>query len=327
MEVRTLAFLALAVMASAQSWTPQKSGTTASLRGIAAVSDKIGWASGTGGTYLLTVDGGATWTAGQVPGAEELDFRDVHALDAQTAWLLSAGPGEKSRIYHTIDGGRSWTLQFTNPDAAGFFDAIAFWDARRGMVLGDPIAGHFAYFVTDDGGDRWRRTPSPAAFPNEGAFAASGTCLIVAGRRDAWFATGGARIFHSSDSGATWSATQTPIRHDSPRAGFSRWRCAIRGAASRSGAITRSLARTSTMSQLRATADGPGRNPDSGRQASGQPLRTCLRCGFGSRWAHRDRTFRGTAERRGSRSTRRLTMRWLSLGRRSDGAIARFASR
>jgi photosystem II stability/assembly factor-like uncharacterized protein len=219
-EVRTLAFLAVAVMAPAQSWTPQKSGTTASLRGLAAVSDKIGWASGTGGTYLLTVDGGATWTAKQVPGAEALDFRDVHALDAETAWLLSAGPGEKSRIYHTIDGGRSWTLQFTNPDAAGFFDAIAFWDARRGMVLGDPIAGHFAFFVTDDGGDHWRRSPSPAAFPNEGAFAASGTCLIITGRRDAWFATGGARIFHSSDGGATWNATQAPIRHDSPSAGI-----------------------------------------------------------------------------------------------------------
>src|SRR2546421_312055 len=67
-EVRMLAFLAVAVMARAQSWTPQKSGTTASLRGIAAVSDKIGWASGTGGTFLLTTNGGITWTAAQVPG-------------------------------------------------------------------------------------------------------------------------------------------------------------------------------------------------------------------------------------------------------------------
>ena len=220
MEVRTPVLLALAVTAAAQSWTPQKSGTTASLRGIAAVTDKIAWASGTGGTYLLTVDGGATWTAAQVPGAQELDFRDIHAVDERTAWLLSIGPGEKSRIYRTEDGGRSWKLQFTNPDAGGFFDAIAFWDAKRGIVLGDPIAGHFAVFLTDDGGEHWRRTPSPAAFPQEGAFAASGTCLIVAGRRDAWFASGGARVFHSPDGGATWTAAQTPIRHDSANAGI-----------------------------------------------------------------------------------------------------------
>src|SRR5207237_6799067 len=109
------------------------SGTTASLRGIAAVTDKIGWASGTAGTFLLTTDGGATWTAAQVPGAEALDFRDVHALDARTAWLLSAGPGEKSRIYRTTDGGKSWALHFTNPDAEGVLDAPASSGAKRGL--------------------------------------------------------------------------------------------------------------------------------------------------------------------------------------------------
>jgi len=57
------------------------------------------------GTYLQTVDGGSTWQARKVPGAEGLDFRDVQALDARTAYLLSSGTGEKARIYKTIDGG------------------------------------------------------------------------------------------------------------------------------------------------------------------------------------------------------------------------------
>ena len=223
--MRTLALFVVAASLSAQSWIPQKSGTTASLRGIAAVSDQVAWASGAGGTYLITTDGGSTWTAAQVPSAESLDFRDVHAIDARTAWLMSSGPGAQSRIYHTQDGGRSWKLQFTNPDAAGFFDAIAFWDARHGLVVGDPVPqdgkeAHFGLFTTDDGGEHWRQTPSPAAISKEeGAFAASGTCLIVTGSRDAWFATGGARIFHSADGGATWKVAQTPIRHDSASAG------------------------------------------------------------------------------------------------------------
>ena len=53
----------------------------------------------------------------------------------------------------------------------------------------------------------------PAALPNEGAFAASGTCLVTFGKRDAWFATGGpaARVFHSSDRGETWTVANTPI--------------------------------------------------------------------------------------------------------------------
>src|SRR5213079_2683440 len=96
-------FVIFAAAAGAQSWTPQSSGTTASLRGLAAVDDQVAWAGGTGGTYLLTVDGGATWTAAQVPGAEKLDFRDVHALDRRTAWLMSIGPGDQSRIIHTTD--------------------------------------------------------------------------------------------------------------------------------------------------------------------------------------------------------------------------------
>ena len=53
-------------------------------------------------------------------GAESLEFRDVHAVDAATAYLLSIGSGEQSRIYKTTDAGLTWVLQFTNPEHAGF---------------------------------------------------------------------------------------------------------------------------------------------------------------------------------------------------------------
>jgi len=214
------ALLLCAAAAWAQSWTVQESHTTASLRGLSAVSDRVAWASGTGGTYLRTVDGGATWTAAQVPGAEKLDFRDVHALDEQTAWLMSAGTGDASKIYRTSDGGAHWTLQFVNPDPTGFFDAIAFWDAQRGLAIGDPVGGRFVILETADGGAHWVKRAGPAALPGEGAFAASGTCLITTGYRDAWFVTGGARVFHSANRGVTWTAAETPIRHDSASAGI-----------------------------------------------------------------------------------------------------------
>src|SRR4051794_17632035 len=153
---------ALISIAAAQSWTPQTSGTTASLRGIAAVNDRVAWASGTNGTYLITTDGGSRWKAAQVPGAEKLDFRDVHAVDARTAWLMSAGTGDASRIYRTADGGANWTLQLTNPDAAGFFDAVAFWDAKRGLIVGDSVDGRIPVFSTQDGGEHWRKLDGPA---------------------------------------------------------------------------------------------------------------------------------------------------------------------
>jgi photosystem II stability/assembly factor-like uncharacterized protein len=201
---------------SAQSWTPQQSDTTASLRGISAVNDRIAWASGTGGTYLITTDGGATWNAAKVPGAGSLDFRDVHAIDARTAWLMSAGPGEQSKIFHTTDGGAHWILEFANTDPAGFFDAIAFWDARRGLVVGDPVGGRLFVMATDG----WRRLDTPPALERESAFAASGTCVIARGDREAWIGTSAARVFRTVDGGKTWTVAQTPIRHDGPGAGI-----------------------------------------------------------------------------------------------------------
>jgi photosystem II stability/assembly factor-like uncharacterized protein len=217
--VRKLAFFAVSAIAVAQTWTPQKSGTAASLRGIAAVNDRVAWASGAGGTYLITTNGGMTWTASQVPGAESLDFRDVHATDERTAWLLASGPGDKSRIYHTTDGGHGWTLQFTNPDATGFLDAIAF-RGRRGLALGDPVDGHFVILATNDGGEHWTRREGPAALPGEGAFAASGTGLVFSSGEDVWFGTGRARVFHSTDGGMTWTVRHTTMRQDGRGAGI-----------------------------------------------------------------------------------------------------------
>src|SRR5438270_605688 len=92
-----LACLLAAAPALAQTWRVQASGTEASLRGVSAVSSKVAWASGSGGTWLRTTDGGNTWKGGVVEGGESLDFRDVEAFDDNTALLMSAGAGGQSR--------------------------------------------------------------------------------------------------------------------------------------------------------------------------------------------------------------------------------------
>jgi len=215
--------LLIVASASAQSWVAQTSNSTASLRGISAVDPHIVWASGTGGTYLHTTDGGATWTAAKVPGAESLDFRGIRAVGPQTVYLMSSGSGDKSRIYKTTDGGKNWTLQFTNPDPKGFFDSIAFWDARHGIVIGDALNGHAELLTTDDGGAHWQHRQTPPALPHEGSFAASNTCLFVLGKSEVWFITGGpgaARVFHSPNRGGSWTFAAPPIRNDSASAGI-----------------------------------------------------------------------------------------------------------
>lgn len=198
-------------------WQAQAIDTRADFRGLCVVSPKVAWVSGTNGTYARTTDAGKNWSVGTVPGADKLDFRAVKAFDEATAYLLSAGPGDASRIYKTSDGGKSWLMQFQNSDPAAFFDAIAFWDEKNGIALGDPVKGQFQLIVTADGGAHWKPLAPkrlPAALPGEGAFAASGTCLVVGGEKDAWFVTGGAktaRVFRSRDRGQNWEVSETPV--------------------------------------------------------------------------------------------------------------------
>jgi photosystem II stability/assembly factor-like uncharacterized protein len=206
-------------------WQEQNSGTKARLRGVSAVGENVVWASGSNGTFVTTTDGGAHWKADVVAGAADLDFRDVHGVDPTTAYLLSAGEGEKSRIYKTSDGGKSWNLQFKNTDPAAFFDGFAFWDARNGVAFSDPVGGRFLSIRTADGGTTWTDIPRenmPAAVPGEAAFAASGSSIAVAGRDHVWIATGGsaARVFHSEDRGLTWATATTPIVMGTPSAGI-----------------------------------------------------------------------------------------------------------
>ena len=206
-------------------WVEQSTYPSVRLRGVSAVDSRVVWASGTKGTFFYTTDGGMHWPTGTVPGAADLDFRDVHGVNANTAYLLSSGEGEKSKIFKTTDGGKSWNLQFTNHELKAFFDGFAFWDANHGIAFSDPVDGRFLIIRTNDGGATWTPTPigsSPTAIPGEAAFAASGSSITVKGSKDVWFATGGAaaRVFHSSDRGLTWSVADTPIVNGSNSAGI-----------------------------------------------------------------------------------------------------------
>ena len=161
---------------------------------------------------LRTTDGGDSWTAMTVPGADALDFRDVDAFSDRVAYVLSIGNGDASRIYKTADGGATWTLQLANTDPKIFLDAMAFWSADRGLAYSDSVDGQFVIFSTTDG-RTWTRIPAdrlPAALPNEGAYAASGTNVAVHGDH-AWIGTTASRVLHSPDRGRTWTIAQTPI--------------------------------------------------------------------------------------------------------------------
>ena len=201
--------------------TPQNSGTANGLIAISPVSPRVVWASGRGGTFTVTTDGGNTWKAGVVPGAEALQFRDVQGVSATIAYLLSIGNGTDARIYKTVDGGATWTMQFQNQNPDAFYDCFAFWTRKRGIVHSDSVNGVFPDLRTTDGLTWQDNNNLPPALPGEASFASSGTCVATEGERNAWIATGGstiARILATRDGGDTWNAYDTPLV-SSPSAG------------------------------------------------------------------------------------------------------------
>ncbi|WP_406513052.1 oxidoreductase [Streptomyces sp. NBC_00161] len=208
-------------------WALKETGKDSRFRGLAAVSRSTAWVAGSKGTVLRTVDGGRSWRDVSPPGAvaEGLELRDIEAFDARRAVALSIGEGEASRVLRTEDGGATWTETFRNPDPRAFYDCLTFFDSRHGLAVSDPVDGRFRILSTDDGGRNWSVLPStgmPDALPGEAGFAASGQCLVSAGSRDVWLATGGAaaaRILHSADRGRTWRIAESGIPAGDPAKG------------------------------------------------------------------------------------------------------------
>jgi hypothetical protein len=206
-SISLLILAPLAVAQTSSPWQMEQSGTKASLRGIHAVGGGVAWASGSGGTVLRTEDSGYMWqSCAMPPGAEKLDFRAVWAWDADTAVVMSSGPGDQSRLYKTTDGCSHWTLLSINPDKDGFWDGVQFSNQDHGTLLGDPVGGNFTLLRTTDGGHHWTRVTSPSSpglqanAARMGAFAASNSSVIWAAQvlnsLDPdnfiyWFATGG----------------------------------------------------------------------------------------------------------------------------------------
>jgi photosystem II stability/assembly factor-like uncharacterized protein len=185
------------------------------------------WAAGGGGTYVVTKDGGETWKAAVVRGAEKLQFRDVYGVSEKEAYLMSvsvANPPIETefRIYKTVDGGATWTIEFTNHLKNAFYDCFSFWTPTRGITHSDSVNGVFPDIRTTDG-KTWHSIAAhmPPALKGESSFAASGTCIATEGEKNAWIATGGstiARILATRDGGNTWTAYDTPLL-SSPSAG------------------------------------------------------------------------------------------------------------
>ena len=201
------------------SWQLTPTGSTASLRGLSAVSENVAWASGSIGTVLRTTDRGATWQSVGPPGTDGASVprhRGVRQEQRPSSSRSATHPTPSASTARRTPA-RPGRSAFQNTEPTAFYDCMAFFDKHRGLALSDPINGRFRILATTRrragaGGSsmrRCRRHCQPSS-PSPPAASASPT----AGGRDAWFGTGGdavARVFHSSDRGQTWTVSSTPM--------------------------------------------------------------------------------------------------------------------
>lgn len=191
-------------------WKELETPVKASLRGLSPVSDRVCWASGSGGTWLKTTDGGETWDIGVIAGLDTVDFRSIQAFDENTAIVASAG--QPAVIYRTVNGGQSWEKVHQEGSEA-FFDGISFLDNNRGYIVGDPVDRFWMILETSDGGKSWKSLENlPPAEDGEAAFAASASSMI-AFENQLILGTGGkAANLHFYDFGKkSWEKVKTPI--------------------------------------------------------------------------------------------------------------------
>ena len=145
---------------------PIKPVKPAHYRGLCVLSDSVAWFSGSKGTVIRTTDGGKhfdtisprstntrftyflpygkqtvesyTQTYDASFSLLRKDYRDIWAKNEKEAVIMSAG--DSALILKTMDGGKNWTIVYTDFRKDIFLDALEI-DSKTGigMVLGDPI--------------------------------------------------------------------------------------------------------------------------------------------------------------------------------------------
>ena len=136
-----------------KTWQRQKSGTDVYLFSIYFVDARHGWAVGDKSILLETRDGGANWSLHKIISASAKEMSaeeavvsqdpvlyDVQFLDAKTGWVV----GEFGKIYHTTDGGQTWSEQeqsLLGEEVVDILDIPTFFgirmiDAQHGVVAG-----------------------------------------------------------------------------------------------------------------------------------------------------------------------------------------------
>ena len=188
--------------------------------------------------FVRTIDGGKTWTVGQVGGD---DFRGasvsmIAAVDADKAFATVVRSTGTTAILETNDGGTTWQrVAGVYGNRASFVNVVRFWEDGKGFAQGDPLNGDFEVYTTADSGRTWNRVPAGnlpdaivGASANQSEMGTVGYADVVRGGYG-WFTTNMGNIYRTADYGQTW--TKHTIDNSLTRAITVRFRNANEGVA------------------------------------------------------------------------------------------------
>ncbi len=143
---------------------------------------------------------------------KKIHFRAIASTTTDFFLLSITSP---ALLYKINKDSRERQLVYKEVHEKVFYDAIAFWNDKEGIAMGDPTDGCLSIIITRDGGKTWQKISCdnlPKTINGEAAFAASNGNIAIVDNHT-WIVSGGmkSRVFYSSDKGISWSVSETPI--------------------------------------------------------------------------------------------------------------------
>lgn len=182
-----------------------------SIRAIEIIGNNLAFAANKG-TFGMYNFGNNTWrTNTQKYDSLVPEYRAVAATD-DDFFMLSVG--SPALLYKTGDSG-AMELVYKEEHEKAFYDAMAFWNNKEGIAMGDPTNNCISIIITRDGGKTWKKLNCdllPEVIEGEAAFAASNSNIAIKGDKT-WILSGGmtSRVYFSPDKGETWEVFDTPL--------------------------------------------------------------------------------------------------------------------
>jgi len=194
-----LTLLSFSVQAQTGAWKHQRVGSLAWLHTIFFLDQSRGWAGGSRGTLVATIDGGKTWQIKPQPTPDAL--RDIYFFDDDNGWLLceanvyelKSKTDPRTYLMQTRDGGEHWKrISLLAVDVDARLVRAVFSRGGRGWAFGE----EGTIFTTRDSGASWTSLQSPTRHLLLGG-------VFIDDYRG-WLVGAGATIIQTSDGGETW---------------------------------------------------------------------------------------------------------------------------